>query len=129
MLGSDPVFQVPDDWGTISIKGAQIAPSSTYEIAAECGEFISEPGSGTTWLWGDIAGFFVDGAWLPGDGIVDVGDMAAVVEAFQHLSTAPPMEWADIWSCTPEGIIDVMDMLYVVDAFKAIPYPCAQPCP
>ncbi|UCC29175.1 MAG: hypothetical protein JSU86_13345 [Phycisphaerales bacterium] len=130
-LVTDPVFQFPDDWGTIKAKGVDIVPSSTYNIVAECGEHASPPGSDTTWLWGDVAGRFIDGAWTPGNGVVDIRNFMAVVEGFQQLDTAPPLEWTDLHPCTPEpdGVINVTDMTYVVDAFRGFPYPCPVPCP
>jgi hypothetical protein len=128
-LGTTPVFQVPDDWGTLIITGPEIVPSSTYEIVAECGTYTSPAGSDTTWPWGDVAGPWDGEGWAPGDGIVDVTDFTAIVEAFRHLETAPPQAWTDIYPCTPDGIIDVLDMTYVVDAFKGLPYPCDGPCP
>ncbi|UCC30747.1 MAG: hypothetical protein JSU86_00420, partial [Phycisphaerales bacterium] len=127
----DPVYQMPNDWGTVIVKGVDIVPSSTYNVAAECGAHLSAPGSDTTWVWGDVVGRFIDGAWTPGNGVVDIRDFTAMVEGFQHLDTAPPIEWTDLHPCIPgpDGVINIPDMTYVVDAFKGFPYPCPGPCP
>jgi hypothetical protein len=128
-LGATPVYQIPDDWGTIMVLDEDIVPSSTYVVEAECGTFVSAPGSGTTALWGDVAGEFLVDEWTPPNGVVDFNDITATVDGFKHLTTAPPEEWIDIYPCTPEGVIDFMDIATVTDAFKGYPYPCASPCP
>ena len=124
-----PVFQVPDDWGTVLVSGTEIVPSSTYEIFAECGVYTSAPGWDTTALWGDVVGTFSGGAWTPPNGIIDFDDIAATVEAFKGLPTAPPLFWVDMFPCAPNGIIDFNDIYTVVDAFRGLPYPCPAPCP
>jgi len=130
-LVTGPVFQMPSDWDTVIVKGVDIVPSSTYNVATECGAHLSAPGSDTTWVWGDVAGRFIGGAWMPGDGLVDIYDFMAIKEGFQHLDTAPPVEWTDLHPCVPgpDGVINISDITYVMDAFRGFLYPCPVPCP
>lgn len=124
-----PFFQLPDDWGTLLVSGVAIAPDSQYDVVAECGTFLSAAGSATTAKYGDIVGPFVAGEWTPPDGIIDVLDFTAIVEAFQNKPTAPDLTRADIYPCTPDGIIDVLDMVWIVNSFQGDPFPCPLPCP
>jgi hypothetical protein len=129
VLVDTPVYQVPDDWGTVLVSGMEIVPSSTYEVTAECGAYRSAPGSDTTAKWGDVVGDFTGGAWSPPNGVVNFNDINATVDAFKGLPTAPPRFWVDLFPCTPDGIINFNDIYTVVDAFKGYPYPCPVPCP
>ncbi len=131
---SEAAVLTPEQWGqVVYVTGLQLVPNAEYEVAADCGKAdsprLSNPTPVSTGAWGDVAGLFVDGAWLPGDGIVDVMDFTAVVEAFKVLDTAPPLPASDIWPCVPDGTVDVLDMMYVVDGFKGIPCACEDPCP
>jgi len=133
LLVADPVYQLPDEWGTIIVQGPDIVPSSTYNVVAECGTYVSPVGSASTALWGDIVGPFDGTEWTAPDGRVDVLDMTAVVEGFEHHAHAPE-EWrTDLWPCTPDDRIDVMDMTMVTDAFQGVGYfestGCPVPCP
>ena len=128
-LSGTPVFQVPDDWGTVMVSDDEIVPDTVYEVTAECGTYASPTGAGQTSLWGDIVGPFEGGVWTAPDGIIDIVDMLAVVEAFEGQPTAPPMELVDLYPCVPDNLIDIMDIVQVVDAFGGDPYPCAVPCP
>ncbi len=128
-LVDDPVYQVPDDWGTILVLDPDIVPSSTYVVVAECGIYVSDPGSGSTALWGDIVGDFIGGAWTPPNGVVDFNDITATIDGFRHVPYAPSEDLTDVHPCNPEGVIDFMDIRWIVDAFIGDPYPCAIPCP
>jgi len=129
-LVNSPVFLTPDAWGTLLVGGVvQIAPSSRYDVVAECGAFVSTVGFATTAKYGDIVGIFVGGVWTPPNGIIDSLDFTAIIEAFQGEFTAPPKTRTDIFPCTPDGIIDILDMVWVVNSFQGEPYPCAKPCP
>ncbi|RME39732.1 MAG: hypothetical protein D6788_04835, partial [Planctomycetota bacterium] len=129
LLVDAPVFRTPDDWGTIPVRGMDIAPSSQYDARVLCGGFVSDPGSITTAIFGDLVGDFVNGAWTPPDGDVDILDLTAVADAFRNKEDRPPLEWTDIAPCTPDRLIDIVDMIWTVDAFKSKPYPCDPPCP
>jgi hypothetical protein len=124
----------PEQWGgVVYVSGPELVPCTNYDVAADCGKVdsprLSDSAPVSTGAWGDVAGPFVEGAWRPGDGIVDVQDFTAVVEAFKQLDTAPPLPAADIWPCTQDGTVDVLDMMYVVDGFRGLPCPCEAPCP
>lgn len=127
-LSTVPTFLLPDEWGTVAVSGADVVPSTPYNVEAECGVFLSPPGSATTALWGDIVGPIEQGIWAPPDGSVDVFDILAMVEAFENEPRAPSVEQADLAPCTPNGIIDIFDIIQLVDAFRGFPYPCAEPC-
>lgn len=133
LLVGGSVVQLPDDWGTVIVRGPDIIPNSTYVVVAECGAHTSAGGSATTSLWGDIAGEFDGVEWAPPDGRVDILDLAAIVQAFSNLPTAPPLEWTDLWGCTPDGRIDIVDMVMVVNGFSGLTYAestdCPLPCP
>ena len=113
----------------ILVLDPDIVPSSTYVVVAECGIYVSDPGSGSTALWGDIVGDFIGGAWTPPNGVVDFNDITATVDGFRHVPSAPSEELTDVHPCHPEGVIDFMDIRWIVDAFLGDPYPCAIPCP
>jgi hypothetical protein len=128
-LGDNPVYQTPDEWGTISFYGSEIAPNSIYEVVALCGVYESDPAVITSAVWGDVGGPMEGGAWTPPDGEVNIVDLAIIADAFSNTPTAPPLEWSDIAPCVPDQWIDILDMTWVVDAFKSLPYPCGDPCP
>lgn len=131
-LSSEPVFQTPAEWDTIRLGGGlvEISPSSEYEVVAECGEFVSTPGSGTTVQYGDVAGPKVDGQWADPEGIVDVMDWLAIIGGFLHDPSAPAMTRTDLYPCAEgDKYIDIRDVLASILAFLHTPYPCPLPCP
>ena len=130
----DAAILTPVEWGDlVYVNGAEIAPAAGYRVSSVCDApsrpHMSDPTIAITGVWGDVVDRFFEGAWLPGDGTVDINDFMAIVEAFQHLHTAPSLGWTDIWPWTPDGAIDVMDMTAVVDGFRNLPYPWPVPCP
>ena len=128
-LVDSPVLLSPQDWGTVSLRDARIAPQATYEIRMITDGLESSPASVTTARWGDVIGPFTDGAWTPPDGSVDIIDVVAILERFMGLATAPPVAWADLRPATPDGVIDILDATMALDAFKGYPYPFEPPCP
>lgn len=110
-------FKTPAQWGTVLLLDADIVPSSTYHVAADCGSFITAPGVDATYKWGD----------LNNDGIVDFQDISLLVDAFKGIFYFP-LETYDLYPCIPSGRIDFSDISMVVDAFKGRPYPCSLPC-
>ena len=140
LLVTSPFSQVPDAWGTVVVHGADIIPSSTYTIVAECGVYASTTGSAATALWADTVGFYTGTEWTPPDGVVDVIDVMAILDKFQNLATAPPIEWVDLVGvgptgigCDPDQLIDILDAMVAVDAFQGVSYGdstrCPVPCP
>ncbi len=123
-----PVFQTSDTWGSINVRGQDIVPDTLYHVEASCGTFTSPVGAARTSVWGDVVGLFDNGAWTPPNGVVDVFDTVAMIEAFENQPTAPALDQTDVWPCTPDGIVDILDILQVLDAFQGMPYPCPVPC-
>jgi hypothetical protein len=120
LLQDDPEFRLIDDWGTIIVIGEDIVPSSTYNVQAECGAFISEPGSGQTALYADID--------LNGE--VNIADIQLVVFGFQLNFEFNTLEELDIWPCLPNGLINFEDIQHAVLAFQLYTYDdfCPIPC-
>ncbi len=113
-----PVVQLPSAWGTINVTGLEIAPSSTYDVVAECGAFTSPVGSGTTWLFADFNN----------DGLVDFRDITLSVDYFLGKSNLP-LVLMDIAPCGGDGLGNFRDIHMTVGAFLEEPYPCQLPCP
>ena len=115
---ADKVFQLPEDWATIIVQDPDIVPSTTYVVEAECGVYLSAPGSDDTWLWGDVNN----------DGIVDFTDVSLLVDAFKGFFLVVTIQAVDLAPCEPNNLIDMIDVSNVVNAFKGYPYPCSLPC-
>lgn len=141
LLASDPVSLLPDDWGTVFANGPDIVPGSTYSVVAECGAFVSSPGSATTAIWGDTVGFFTGTGWTPPDGVVNIlGDVVAILDKFQGLGGDLPIYWVDLVGvgplgieCGPDHVIHIFDVVAGLDAFQGFSYEqttrCPPPCP
>ncbi len=117
-----PVFQLIDDWGTITVADDVIVPGTVYAVQAECGGFNSGIGVGSTALWGD----------LDGDGTVTLADVQRTVFGFQGDFSQNTAEELDIWGCIPDGVINFDDILHTVLAFQGVTYAdsgCPLPCP
>ena len=147
--GADRIAQLVDDastaprmtpaeWGPIVYVGAMdIVPETTYRVESDCGIVgaprLSASTDATTEIWGDVGGLFEDGAWTAANGLVDVFDMIAVVDAFGHLPGEPPLPAVDLVGCVTNGVIDIADIVGVVDGFQAVSYEdssrCTVPCP
>ena len=123
------------DWqfSHVEVADRDIVPGATYTVEATLdGVTFLEPISlKTVSLWGDVAGPFVAGAWTPSDGVVDMIDPTAQIDAFRHLHTAPPIAWCDTAPAKPDGEITIVDILHVVNAFGTSPYRLTPPtaCP
>ena len=115
---NDRVIQLNDDWGTITVQDPDIVPSTTYEVRAECGNFLSAPGVEDTYLWGDV----------DGNGMVNIVDVSYVVDRVKGLPIPFPDEATDLYPCIPDTKINVLDISNTVDALKGFPYPCGLPC-
>ncbi len=114
----DRVIQLNDEWGTIIVTHPDIIPDTEYEVRAECGAFLSDPGSDTTYLWGDVNG----------DGAVNTIDISIISDRIKDLPTGIPDEAMDLSPCIPNDMINVIDLSVVVDVIKDFPYPCGLPC-
>jgi hypothetical protein len=128
------------DWsreGLIQVTGAEIVPSSRYEVqvfAASCKgneDFctaVSNPVSIVTRRSGDITPRFnpPDPSTQP-----DALDVNALVNKFKNLPGAPIKAIAQLQPNLPElnADINALDISAAVDAFKGFAYPFGGPCP
>ncbi len=128
------------DFGSESllhIIGAEILPSSTYEVrnySADCAgiestcTFVSPPVSFKTSRAGDVVAFFnpPDNSQQP-----DVTDIGQVVAKFKKQAGSPSNTRALIQPNIPDPNSDVgvSDIVQVVDMAKQFVYPFGGPCP
>ena len=130
----------PAQWGgTVLVTGIDVVPDTIYLVQADCGRpetpVLTTPVLIKTHLFGDGVGLFLDGAWTPPNGIVDVFDLTAAVEAFRNLPGSPPVVAMDSFGCSPDQVIDVFDLVGSVDGFRSLtsqqsslcPVPCPEP--
>jgi hypothetical protein len=128
------------DWTTlspVSIFGAEITPSSTYELtafAASCKGTestctnISAPIQALTRRSGDVASSYNPPS---ASGQPDALDVVAMVNKFRNSAGAPSKRLAQIQPNLPElnQDINAIDIVTVVDAFRGLAYPYSGPCP
>lgn len=128
------------DWttlGSFSIVGAEIMPSSTYELVAYAGSCqgvestcmnVSASVQTVTRRSGDVAASFNP----PSTSIQpDAIDVVTMVNKFRNLPTAPSKRVAQIQPNVLELNTDMnaLDIVGVVDAFRGLAYPFTGPCP
>lgn len=134
-------FRTPAEWaGSVHVMGTDVIPNTAYAAWANCGSVaapvFSQAVNVTTAKFGDAAGQFVDGAWMPPDGSVDVStDILAILDRFVGQPFGPPKYRVDIVAsnaCKPDQIVDILDLVAALDGFRGIPYVsstrCASPC-
>jgi hypothetical protein len=137
LLVSSPVFRTPNQWGTVLVRSANIIPNTRYEVVAEDGTFVSEPGAARTSRWGDVVGIFSGGQWTDPDGAVQILDALAVVERFRNAARAPAVYRVDLLGvgatgvdCQPDGRVDLTtDVIADLDAFRGMSYQVSTRCP
>ncbi len=124
-LGPDPVFQLPSEWGTISVTGPQIGPNTQYAVQGDYGTvgspMLSQEEEVTTWLWADTDHNLV----------VSIADVQSLVLEFQSPGGIP-IEAADQANCIPDGVINMTDIQWAVSSFQGSTFwggQCAAPCP
>ncbi len=123
-LGASPVFQAPDEWGTIHVTDLQIVPSARYHVQAACGQdqqvqSMSSPASATTWIWGDV----------DNNGVVFINDFTLVLDGSQGIFSGDTiLENLDLAPCLPDRQIDAHDVESARDACGGASYPCVEPC-
>lgn len=117
-LADVPIFQTPDEWGTVRVLDDDVVPAALYEVRSQCGAHLSAASSDATWTWGDGNH----------DGNVDVSDVICVLDGFTGVFPVCPIEGIDLVPCEGNGKIDVGDILGIIDAFAGLGYPCAVPC-
>lgn len=116
---------------TLHVTGRDVIPSSTYEVrqlAASCQGIeatctaISAALTISTQRWGDIVAPFQATGNVPLTQ-PNIGDIAACVDKFRGLPSAPITARADINPAIPNAQVQIPDIASVVDAFKAFAYP------
>jgi hypothetical protein len=128
------------DWGAegiVHVVGAEIVPSSTYEVQnvssacagmeASCA-LVSPPLTMKTARSGDIAeAFNPPSATTQPDAI----DVTQLVNKFKNVIGAPNKAIAQLQPNLPElnADINALDIVAVVDAVKGFGYPFGGPCP
>jgi len=112
--------------GTLYLFGLPVAPSSTYEIrmcdsaAGPCSPSIVVE----TNKWGDIVPLF-GGPTQP-----NFADIAAAVDKFRNLASAPPTVRTDLVPHIPNHVTNFEDISAAVLGFRGFPYPNTVPaCP
>lgn len=133
-LTCEPVFL---DWGgvgTVHVSDTVIVPGGVYDVQAvdfACGvsaeEFYSDALPISTSRWGDLTGDCSTSPCTPPDGRVDFVDIAAVVDKYRNLPSAPAKTRADVAPSVPDLKVDMVDVSQVLDAFRGNPYPFAVP--
>lgn len=127
------------DWtteGVVSVFGAEIVPSSAYELAAyavsckgseaSCTD-ISAPLQVLTRRSGDVVTLFNPPSSTPQP---DGNDVVALVNKFKNLAGAPSKSNGQIFGNLVDLNLDVggLDISAAVDAFKGLAYPHSGPC-
>ena len=131
-----PVYR---DWGAtmVQVGDVDIAPQQVYvvqgirELADPADEtaYSVAANVATVALWGDItAGVNQFDVWLPLEGIVNVGDVQAVVLGFQG-QPAPPLTWLDLRDLPPNGVVHSPDIQLDAPALVCAGYPYTPPQP
>lgn len=127
------------DWsteGVVQIVGAEVMPSSTYELVNFGGGCAGHEGNCTgistplivsTSRHGDVASLFNPPSPTTQP---DGNDVLALVNKFKNLPGAPPKATGQIFGNLVELNSDVsgLDISAVVDAFKGLAYPYSGPC-
>jgi hypothetical protein len=123
-------------WGTIEVTGAEIMPSSLYELRIYAGlcegnepicAAVSEPVTLQTRRAGDLVQPFSPSAPSQPNAL----DVVAAVDAFRHVAGVP-RRW--VVQTQPNVIdynhdINALDIVSVVDHFRGLAYPFSGPCP
>lgn len=134
-----PLFR---DWSTVSggivhVSDCNIVPCAAYTVHAltdvVCdpmvfGGFSPALVLPTNSVWGDVVG---SNDSQPGNQIVNISDVAAVVDCFREVPGAPPNTWCDLGAELPtQGVNltpDISDVALAVDAFRGFSYPFSGP--
>ena len=114
-LGVDPVFLLPEEWGTVYVRDGLITPRGAFRVEAEVFDagdppVRSTPSSARAAAWGD----------LNEDALVDGRDLLIFVDAY--LGNKPYWR-GDLCPEIPDASVDGDDLLYWIDAFYGESYP------
>jgi glucose/arabinose dehydrogenase len=138
LLVNDPLdaaFLTSPQWGErvhVTGPGVAIVPDTEYNVHVDVGAVgsaaLSAATPTATAIWGDVRGA---SQGTPPDGVVNFGDVSAVLDAFRGSPTAPPIHRADLTgagSCTPNRSINFADVSTALNAFRGADDPCEGPC-
>ncbi len=136
-LGCSPYYHAWSAEGLVHVTGAEVVPSSAYEIVNVGGlcmgnedgcVFVSEPLAIVTARHGDVVAPFnpPDPSTQP-----DAVDVASLVNKFKNAPGAPSKTSAQLQPNVPNlnADQDALDIAACVDAFKGFAYPFSGPCP
>ena len=125
------------DWsavGTVQVYHQAVVPGGSYPIqivdqscASGSEVDFSEPLDMSMAVFGDIVGTCSTDSCSPPNGVVDILDLFAVINAFASVPGTVSKVRADIEPAVPDFIINISDALVVVDAFAGVPYPFPPP--
>ncbi|MFQ5462137.1 MAG: S8 family serine peptidase [Phycisphaerae bacterium] len=122
-LAATPVYQLPADWGTVTVSGEAVIPGAAYSVHCETQSgLVSVPGMATTDLWGDV----------DENGVPNFADVLLLVQGFQGDFSHATLEATDLEPCMPNGIVNFVDIQEGVAAFEGTGYGgmnCAALCP
>lgn len=119
LLGTTPVYKTPANWGTVYVKGPEIAPSRTYKVRVVIsGGFQSAQVTATTRPWGDVTK----------DNLVNSADTDCVLAAFGGNFQNCSLQSSDVHGTTPNGTISIDDIFAVMNAVGGTQYPYTDPC-
>ncbi len=122
-LAAVPAYQLPVDWGTVTVSGEAVIPGATYTVRCETQSgVVSVQAIAATGLWGDV----------DKNGTVNFADVLLLVEGFQGNFSHAAMEASDLEPCTPNGVVNFVDIQTGVAAFQGAGYAgmnCAAVCP
>jgi uncharacterized protein YbaR (Trm112 family) len=121
-LDVNPVFQMPEEWGTVDVHAYEVMPGATYNVYTDDGTTLSDPIEVTTFIWGDV----------DGDGMVNITDVLFAVQGFVGDFSNAPWQAIDLEPCEPNAFINIGDVLFAVQAFTGSSYEdvgCSAPCP
>jgi hypothetical protein len=126
-LGLDPVYQLPENWGTVDIHAYEIIPDAVYNVQIDDGTSLSNPVAVRTWMWADVNN----------DTFVNVSDIQLIVLGIQAEFLFASLSNLDLIgapgeACMPQGILNVSDLQVALLCIKGTPYAdldCPRPCP
>ncbi|MBI1827722.1 MAG: hypothetical protein HY287_08495 [Planctomycetes bacterium] len=124
---------------TLHVTGAEIVPSSQYDISAFGSSCMGNEDTCTahtpalslkTERWGDVSPPFQAPSPQPLTQ-PNVTDIATVVDKFKALPTAAIVARCDLSPSIPDLLVNISDVAGAVDAFKGLPYvfPGPSSCP
>ncbi len=135
-VADDAVFSTA--WPeVVHVGGCGIVPTAQFGVRATANGalFTDSLGLGTVSKpapknWADCVGDYST-TWSAPNGVVNISDVMAILQAFQFAPSAPPIPWVDLDPEVPNGIVNMTDVQQAVSAFKGMAYPFSSPadCP